>query len=173
MLRDSDKYATVNGWHSEFGKLFDSNKELGKSMQQMIMAAFDEYKENIPDDSNHPVNIGWPTETDLTTWAVVMDHQGHQESHIHPKSWLSGVYYVQLPDDFDQQEDPHAGHIVFGRGHDELHPLHDPETVTLKPCEGDFVIFPGYFWHQTVPLQSHQKRICLAFDLQPTRGWGK
>jgi len=173
MLRDSTTYATVNGWHSEFGELFNSNKKLGESMHRMIMSALDEYIENLPDDPHHPVNIGRLTETNLVTWAVVMDHQGHQKAHIHPKSWLSGVYYVQLPDDFDQQKDKHAGHIVFGRSHEELHRLHEPETVTLKPCEGDFVIFPGYFWHHTIPLQSHQKRICIAFDLERTIDWGE
>lgn len=171
-LKGSEKYSTVNGWHSEFGALFKANKALGDAVHGMINGAIEEYISQIPHEPGHPMNICRPQTRQLMSWAVVMDYQGHQNPHIHPKSWLAGAYYVQLPDDFDAQPQKDAGHIAFGLGPKKLHRLREAETVTLKPVEGDFVIFPGYFWHHTIPLLSRQKRICVAFDLQPQVTWG-
>jgi uncharacterized protein (TIGR02466 family) len=114
-----------------------------------------------------------PSSYKILTWAVVTEHEGYAMPHIHPKSWIGGAYYVQLPHDFDSQSVAHAGWIEFGRGEQGLHKLHEPITTVHKPVEGDFIIFPGYFWHSTVPLSSRQKRICMAFDVQPVHGWGK
>ncbi|GEM_PF-2651446 len=172
MKKDAPEYSTVNGWHSAFGGLFDNNPSLGKKMDEMNRKALDEYIVRMPDDPDHPAVRSRPSETRLISWAVVMDHLGHEKTHIHPKMWIGGVYYVQLPGDFDAQPVKDAGHIVFGQGPEEFHPLRKPSTVTLKPVEGDFVIFPGYFWHLTVPLQSREKRICVAHDLQSTKDWG-
>jgi len=171
--RDSSDYSTVNGWHSAFGRLFENNSMLGDSMHWMIRQAVEAYVARLPKDPEHPAVKSRPTETRLISWSVVMDHLGHETTHIHPRMWVGGPYYVRLPGDFDEQPDKHAGHVVFGQGPEELHPLRKPERVILKPAEGEFVIFPGYYWHMTVPLQSREKRICVAFDLQSTKGWGK
>jgi hypothetical protein len=35
----------------------------------------------------------------------------------------------------------------------------------LQPREGRLLIFPGYFFHNTIPFVSTQRRISIAFDL--------
>ena len=121
----------------------------------------------LPNDASHPVNLTRPKEYSIESWCVVLNTNGHQAPHIHPSAWLSGVYYVKLPEDFDQQKTPDAGYIVFGKGKEGLHHVDAPDTLTIKPVEGEFVMFPSYFWHHTIPLESKFERICLAFNVVP------
>lgn len=166
-------YTTENGWQTQNGELFTNNRKLGSAVLKMIDNAIKDYLSRIPEDPNHPVSIGIPSETVIKPWAVVLNTGGHQAPHVHPASWLSGCYYIDIPDDFDSQLNPHAGHIAFGQGEYDLHPIMEPETVVVKPEEGVVCLFPSYYWHHTIPLQSSKNRICIAFDVVPTKGWGK
>ena len=170
--RTPDRYTTRHGWQTQSGELFLKRKKLGSQVHRMIKIAVKDYLLMIPDDINHPVLKGKPSETYIKSWAVVVNAEGYQDPHVHPESWISGVYYVDLPDDFETLSTD-AGSIVFGQGERILHPASTPDTITIKPEEGMFVLFPSYFWHHTIPLQSNNNRICIAFDIVPTKGWGK
>ena len=41
---------------------------------------------------------------------------------------------------------------------------------TIKPQEGMMVLFPAYLYHATVPFNSRQRRISIAFDVLPEAG---
>lgn len=164
-----DRYTTVHGWQTEQNTLFDQDRALGSEMENMIQQAAKQYIAGLPDDQEHPINRTRPTMFNVESWAVVLEQEGHQGPHMHPNSWVSGVYYVKLPTELDRQATQDAGCIVFGQGKYELHPLRKPETLTLRPVEGDFILFPSYFWHHTIPLESNGERICIAFDLVPDR----
>jgi uncharacterized protein (TIGR02466 family) len=166
-------YTTSNGWQTQNGTLFQTAPALGTLMARIIREAVNTYAAQLPRDAAHPLILGTPTATHLESWAVVLDEHGHQAPHIHPKAWISGCYYVAIPEDFDSQPDPNAGCIEFGAGGPDLHPLRKPATIVLKPAAGEMVLFPSYYWHRTFPLQSRHKRICIAFDVVPTKGWGK
>lgn len=164
----------VNGYHTGYDILFNDNKELGAKVQKMILHAVDEYISRLKSiDPYHPILTTKPTSYRIRTWAVVTEFNGYAAPHIHPRSWIGGAFYVQLPDDFKEQPTEKAGWIEFGRGESEMHKLREPYTISYEPVVGDFVIFPGYFWHNTIPLQSTQKRICMPFDLEAIHGWGK
>jgi len=159
-----ERYSTINGQQTGPGQLFNNNSTLGNSMRKMIGKAFDTYLADISDLQDHPLAANRPVDRFVDCWSVVLNYQGHQKQHIHPTSWLSGCYYVQLPDDFDDQPEPDAGYLEFGRPTDDYQLCREPKTLSLKPVAGEFVIFPSYFWHRTIPLLSRQPRICIAFD---------
>jgi hypothetical protein len=35
------------------------------------------------------------------------------------------------------------------------------------PKVGDIVLFPSSLFHRTIPFESNEQRICIAFDLKP------
>ena len=43
------------------------------------------------------------------------------------------------------------------------------ETIEkiINPAKGDLVLFPSSLFHQTIPFNSDDERICLAFDMMP------
>jgi hypothetical protein len=42
-----------------------------------------------------------------------------------------------------------------------------PEVQTIRPEEGMLVLFPSYFYHRTIPFESTEERISIAFDAVP------
>lgn len=111
-----------------------------------------------------------PANWDMQGWAVVLRSGGYQTPHFHPGGLASGVYYVQVPDVVKSGGAGEAGCIKFG---DALADLPDVEVSTplltevVRPEEGLLVLFPSFYWHNTVPFESTADRICIAFDVRP------
>ena len=87
--------------------------------------------------------------------------------HIHPSAWLSGVYYVQMPEITSQPGQGEAGWIEFGRPPEHFHGTVEPEVKLFKPEPGLMLLFPSYFYHRTVPFESAGLRISISFDVLP------
>jgi hypothetical protein len=106
-----------------------------------------------------------PNELSIYGWFVRLLNGGHQTEHIHPSGWISGVFYVQVPEYSDQSE----GSIELGlRGY--KYPILDNSypRKCYFPKYGDLVLFPSSLFHRTIPFHSNEERICVAFDLIPT-----
>ncbi|WP_373280560.1 putative 2OG-Fe(II) oxygenase [Methylomonas koyamae] len=41
-----------------------------------------------------------------------------------------------------------------------------------RPKVGDLVLFPSSLFHRTIPFNSDQERICIAFDIKPGNSVG-
>ncbi len=98
------------------------------------------------------------TTVSFNLWVTVLTKQGHQISHIHPDALVSGVYYVTVPNSISQSSKLSQGWLCFSQTSSK--PRH-----SIKPEEGVVTLFPSYLYHQTLPLQHDEKRICIAFDI--------
>jgi tetratricopeptide (TPR) repeat protein len=106
-----------------------------------------------------------PEKLSLSGWVVRLLTGGYQSEHIHPGGWLSGVFYLQVPEFRDQAE----GAIEFGLwGYD--YPILDKNYPRKRchPKSGNIVLFPSSLFHRTIPFSSDEERMCVAFDLVPT-----
>jgi Putative 2OG-Fe(II) oxygenase/Coenzyme PQQ synthesis protein D (PqqD) len=114
---------------------------------------------------DHPMAAMRPDHPTLASWVIAVNMEGHEDWHIHPDGWLSGVFYVEVPD-LSVSEAPRAGQVEFGPF--PLGPALD-EAVwprwTVQPRTGDLILFPSYFAHRTWPTHIGQVRICIAFDV--------
>lgn len=45
--------------------------------------------------------------------------------------------------------------------------MHAAPTRKIQPVAGMMLLFPSYFWHRTIPFDSAQERLSIAFDLTP------
>ena len=118
-----------------------------------------------PDDPEDPWLIAKPADWDLQIWGTVLDEAGHQEPHMHPAGWLSGVYYVQVPPETRPDDSEQSGWIEFGR---PGYGLPTPFTLAVRricPEPGLLVLFPSHYFHATVPTRGPGRRISIAFDL--------
>ncbi|MFH1816240.1 MAG: tetratricopeptide repeat protein [Pseudomonadota bacterium] len=103
-----------------------------------------------------------------SAWYVKMSRGGHLTSHIHETGWLSGVVYLAIP--CDRPADSLAGGIEFSTDGDDYPREHDAfPRKTLLPVVGDIVLFPSSLFHRTIPFESNEERICIAFDVKPGR----
>jgi hypothetical protein len=117
-------------------------------------------------ERNHRVFAPPPPAWRLHGWAVVLRSGGHQTPHFHPGGIASGVYYVQVPEVVRTGNAGDAGRISFGRAPAQNR-TESTLTTSVKPEEGLLILFPSYFWHHTIPFESEQDRICIAFDVLP------
>lgn len=127
------------------------------------------YIDELTPDSTHPYLARAPSRRGLTAWGVVLGAGGHQVPHIHPDGWLSGNYYVELPDAVNDP-DATAGWLEFGRPDPSFDCQADPQIELIQPQVGTMVLFPSYFYHCTIPFNDDHRRISIAFDAMPIFG---
>jgi uncharacterized protein (TIGR02466 family) len=118
---------------------------------------------------DHPVMLPANDDWTIRVWGTVLRAGGQQTPHMHPLGWLSGVCYIELPDDMGA-----AGHqsgwLEFGRPPDRLFRAGEPDIRSYEPARGRLMLFPSWFWHQTVPFTGAGERISIAFDVLPKAG---
>ena len=120
--------------------------------------------------TDHPVLAYASENWNLRAWGTVLKQGGHQTPHMHPLGWLSGVYYVRVPDDMCAVED-HQGWIEFGTPPARHGVAQPPDIAPVQPMEGRLVLFPSWFYHGTRPFESSKSRISIAFDVMPRPEW--
>ena len=99
------------------------------------------------------------------SWSVRLRNRGFHMSHVHPRGWISSAFYVGLPDVMAEARTD-EGTLSFGKPGLLTMPALEPE-YSVRPAAGMLVLFPSYFWHGTVPFQSPQPRLTVAFDAVP------
>ncbi|MDB5440857.1 MAG: hypothetical protein JWM33_3284, partial [Caulobacteraceae bacterium] len=120
---------------------------------------------------SHPFHHAVPRDFRLYSWGVILRDKGYQAPHFHPHGWLSGVYYIDVPDDITAADPARSGWIEFGRGDERWNQKTTPmPMLQLCPETGVLHTFPSYFWHNTRPLKSTKARISFAFDVIPLDG---
>ncbi len=135
------------------------------AFQQMIQREIAAYVAALPPDTDHPfLRMRQPAGT-LANWCVLTEGEGHERWHQHP-GWLSGTYYVQVPDHIASGSGL-EGCIAFGLPEATA----TPQNINLfgetlcRPRPGLLVLFPSYVHHRTYPHHGPGQRICCAFDV--------
>jgi tetratricopeptide (TPR) repeat protein len=108
----------------------------------------------------------WAEEWNLIGWGVILSSQGYQSAHNHPSGMVSGVYYIHVPDEV-QDIGTYPGCIEFGPPNDLYGTRREPPRHQFLAQEGRMYLFPSHYWHRTIPFESNQERVCIAFDAIP------
>jgi tetratricopeptide (TPR) repeat protein len=150
-----------NGYQSS-GNIFLSDKPAIQNIKKIIESQIDFYKKNC--DKNASFISQWPKNYILYGWIIVINTGGSLGGHMHKEGWLSGSLYLERP----KRNEKNDGDIVFS-----LHGSNFPtdgkvfESRVVSIEKGDMVLFPSSLFHATVPFESSQKRVTLAFDIIP------
>lgn len=109
-------------------------------------------------------------------WYNVNRRYNYNTPHIHPHSFISGVYYVKVP--------TNSGNIIFDRAQSEIDRLQFQQTHIQStgvrsdnnrintehwfvPKEGMLIMFPGHLSHsvdQNLTRDQDDTRISLSFN---------
>ncbi len=147
------------------GNLLTGEKGPVARLEEMIREQVAAVLEKSPFPAGHPYRGQRPAQWSLNVWATVLHSQGYQAPHMHPGGWLSGVYYVAMPDCINDQDT--QGWIEFGAVPEELACKGEHPARLIRPEPGKMLIFPSYFFHRTIPFTSNEPRISIAFDVIP------
>ena len=150
-------------------EILDGDKGPVADLERLMNEAISAYQEAVPQDPDHPFLANPPSDWTLSAWGAVLNGAGNQQPHIHEDGYLSGVYYIRIPDEVSSEENDeqagYAGGFEVGRPPDELHCHAEPEIRAIRPYEGLMLLFPAFMYHRTIPFESDTKRICIAFDV--------
>ncbi len=160
---EPEGHATRRGRHTR--DLLMGEKGPVAMLEAAVIKAVDDYLQRRSPLPDHPFPGPVSGRHRLTMWAVVMEAEGHQLPHIHPSAWLSGVYYVELPETLGPVQEDAAGWIEFGLAPDELRPSPEMPLRLVEPVEGRMYLFPSYLYHRTIPFPGDHRRISIAFDV--------
>ncbi len=139
-----------------------------RALNAMLTAAVQRRADAARRSPSHDFDKAVPADFRLYSWGVIIREKGHQAPHFHPHGWLSGVYYVEVPDDITEDDPARSGWIEFGRGDERWNkPTTKMPTHRIRPEVGALLTFPSYFWHSTLPLRTDKPRISFAFDVIP------
>lgn len=120
------------------------------------------------DTGDHPWLAARPVDATLRAWCVITESDGYETWHVHQFGWLSGAYYVRVPESI-ARGNSEAGCIALGLPEDlageDAAAAYGTEVV--RPQDGLCLMFPSHTYHRTFPHGMRDRRICVAFDLKP------
>jgi uncharacterized protein (TIGR02466 family) len=160
-------FATKNGSQTVGDLLTTSNHPLLQIIEHQIHLAVKNYVTGLELSEKHPMVLAAPKEYRIASWAVVLNNDGHQDAHVHLDGWLSGVYYFNVPKEIKESIEGNPGSIKFGEWREVFGTNQDYKTHFIKPAAGMIITFPSFLWHKTIPFQSEEERVCIAFDIIP------
>ena len=148
------------GWHSE-RDLFDRKEPAQQTLAQLLIRMLAQAtKSTAPHTDFNNVDLV------ADGWINVNPRGGYNAPHDHVGSFWSGVYYVKVP----QDEGGQGGSIEFLSPHKPLPSsgfIEAPITaqkITVRPREGQVLIFPASLVHWVHPNDSDEDRITIAFN---------
>lgn len=136
-----------------------------RHLASAVLAAVDRVRAAMPADDQHPFfrrraePLSW-----AGSWSVRLREEGFHTDHIHPMGWISGCYYVEVPDVAGNADDK-PGWIKFGQPNLGVGGPDLPWEKAVRPRPGTVVLFPSYMWHGTIPFHSDERRTTVAFDI--------
>ena len=154
------------GTQTPRGLLGDPNPVI-RAFLDAIQGPIRAYCEHMGTDPAHPLSVRNTGSTRMIgCWSVRLHRDGFHVNHVHSEGWISSAYYVEVPDEVNDEE-AKSGWIKFG---EPKFPIPDaaPEKF-VQPAAGKLVLFPSYMWHGTTPIRGDDARMTIAFDVVPAR----
>lgn len=201
---DNEGFAAL--WPTLFLKRSLPGAENANLLLEQIILAMDgqtdelttHYRDNNLFDNPHPVmrwlndcvnttvmdflrrqGISYEIQWSIQGWANVNQLGDYHDLHNHPHSYLSGTYYVAVPDQsaaIGTRADRSPGAISFfdPRGQANMNAIHgdgqvDPE-LRLVPAPGELLMWPAFVHHLVHPNLVDAARISISFNVVLARG---
>lgn len=125
-------------------------------------------------DYARQAGIDYQLEWRLQAWPNVNRFGDYHNLHNHPHSWLSGTYYVRVPEGTEADEgrsdrNPNAisffdprpqANMLAIRGDPQVDPEH-----RLVPAAGEVLIWPAFLHHLVHVNLSREARISVSFNV--------
>jgi len=157
---------TLRGGSQTSGDLFVRSEPEIEDLVTGLRQCIREYIEQFPHKQEHPLFSRRGENFDFAaSWSVRLARCGYHTMHVHPLGWISSAYYVQVPREI-VDSDAQGGGLKFGEPDIDLGDQGAARRA-IQPTSGRLVLFPSYMWHGTVPFESDEPRMTVAFDVVP------
>jgi tetratricopeptide (TPR) repeat protein len=143
------------------GNFFQKNSEPIRKIEKIIREEIENYRMQFQ-HRGEGFLTNWPKDFKLTGWLINMKSGGSLAPHMHDKGWLSGAVYINVP----IKKQVNSGNFAVCIDYDisEEGSQENPYEV-IDVFTGSFLLFPASLMHYTIPFESNENRIVLAFDV--------
>ena len=164
-ILDQDKIALknqsllTNGIQTS-GNFFNYEVKLTNKIKSIIHSEIKNYKINFT-GSEEGFLKNFPHKYSINAWLVSMKSGGKLDAHIHENGWLSGSIYINVP----RKKKIDSGNLVVCI--EEEYEKEENKSIkkSINVVTGSICLFPASLLHYTVPFESKEERIVLAFDV--------
>jgi uncharacterized protein (TIGR02466 family) len=136
-----------------------------EALLRQIRQAIDAYEQRLI-EADEELILHRPRCARVEPWAMVCGGDGRQSSHVHPRGWVTGVYYVSAPR--PDGANAYRGPLLIGAAGTKQTVKPPWGTREIEPVPGRLVLFPSYVPHSTLPSGVAGDRISIAFDVVET-----
>ena len=154
----------VKGVQSTGNFLYNDNENI-KKLRNIIIKEIEKYRYAFKNKGNILIKH-FPKKINFNnSWYIRLKDGGHLNSHYHHSGWLSGAVYLNIP---EKNKQLNSGDFVVGISGDKFPKIKDKyieKTINIET--GNIVLFPSSLFHRTIPFESDEDRICIAFDVAP------
>ena len=151
----------TNGYQTA-GDLFTNEDFNTKGIQKIIRTEIEKYLLNFKDSKEGFIR-NWPTNYNLMGWLVSLKKGGKLKAHMHDFGWLSGSIYVNVPSKLQTD----SGNLVVCI--DDNDNENEKNKKSIDVVTGSLCLFPASLLHYTIPFETEEERIVLAFDVKPNQ----
>ena len=144
-----------NGYQTD-GNLFEDETIDTNAIQKIIHLEVKKYRENFK-NSEEGFLKNWPEEYTLNGWLISMKSGGKLKPHMHEYGWLSGSIYINVP----EKKTIDSGNLVVC-----IDDTDEADKKSIDVMTGSLCLFPASLLHYTIPFESDEDRIVLAFDVK-------
>ena len=142
------------------GNLFNYEVELTNKIKDIIHSEIENYKKSFA-NSEEGFLKKFPHRYTLHAWLVSMKNGGKLDAHMHENGWLSGSIYINVPKKIKGD----SGNLVVCIEKDYGKDKNQNVKKSINVITGNICLFPASLLHYTVPFESEEERIVLAFDV--------
>ena len=144
------------------GNIFDIKNYDTNEIQNIIRVEVEKYRTKFKESEEGFIKK-MPAEYSLYGWFISMKCGGNLKPHIHTEGWLSGSIYINVP----RKLKVDSGNLVVSLGEEnDAIGTRINEKKTINVVTGSVVLFPASLMHYTIPFESEEERIVLAFDVR-------
>ncbi|MEM9057761.1 MAG: tetratricopeptide repeat protein [Pseudomonadota bacterium] len=134
--------------------------ELARQVNDAVRA----YLDRTEQLGGHPLLTPPPSDWLLSARGVVTAPRSEQPRHLRPAAWLSAIYYVRLPTAVTHGT-TQDGCLQLGGAPAAVDPEGLLPTCTIRPAEGQLIVFPAYLFRRTVAFSGSDSHVSIAFDI--------
>lgn len=143
------------------GNLFNVKGDLLIDVELILRSEIEKYRVHF-ENSQEGFIKDWPRQYKISGWLVSMKDGGSLDAHMHDSGWLTGGVYINVPPKIE----PDAGNLVVSIGDEDDSPSNE-NMMSIDVVTGSLCLFPASLLHYTIPFNSVEDRIVLAFDVIP------
>tara|TARA_R100001126_G_C4886508_1_gene182797 strand:+ start:2775 stop:3386 length:612 start_codon:yes stop_codon:yes gene_type:complete len=113
-------------------------------------------------------------------WFNINNYKDFNKSHTHPRSLISGVFYVKTPlvDSDDYEQSKLKGMLTFENPQEDIEHYYPwahrggqnafvTDEFSFPPFDNGLFLFPSWVKHYVNPNMSKEERISIAFNVSP------